>query len=253
MKRSASLLFIEPKRWATHDAIVDTITRKMCGAFRAARQSEHAYGGIHVCFCGACSSNCNYYLPSGEMTNSLCVHYVAHHREEVPLEALAAIDRFRCREADPNELKFQGRAYVLRCSWSSIERKLGLDRLSAWVSWGLDADALARDRVGGSLPAPEFLTPARRDADDLFSILYAIPPEAFPYVERAAIPSRGNLDAWKSDALCIPGWKRTAWVAPLTEILSLPGDALPGNEQVRRALTYLRSELLDGQRHKPLT
>lgn len=45
---------------------------------------DRCYKGIHVCSCGQCSDNRDHFLPSGRITNSLAVHYMRHHREEVP-------------------------------------------------------------------------------------------------------------------------------------------------------------------------
>jgi len=48
--------------------------------------------GVHQCTCGVYSHSCNYLLPSGDVTNSLCIHYVAFHREEISQEQLDKID-----------------------------------------------------------------------------------------------------------------------------------------------------------------
>ena len=40
--------------------------------------------GFHDCSCGVKSKAHNFLLPGGEIVNSLCVHYLAFHREEVP-------------------------------------------------------------------------------------------------------------------------------------------------------------------------
>ena len=78
MRFKKKLLFIEPIHSASSTPIVDHITRRMAAAFRAARpDTEGFYLGLHKCVCGAYSTNFNYYLPSGHLTNSLCVHYVA--------------------------------------------------------------------------------------------------------------------------------------------------------------------------------
>src|SRR5262249_52971517 len=66
---------------------------KMAAAFRKAKPSKWAWSGVHECVCGALSANSDFELPNGEVTNSLCVQYVAHHRCEVPSDHLA-IGRF---------------------------------------------------------------------------------------------------------------------------------------------------------------
>jgi hypothetical protein len=94
MLDKSRLLFIEPQEPPTPRAVIDSITRKMCEAFRRAHRSDYASGGFHSCRCRATSSCCDYFLPDGTMTNSLCIHYVAHHRSEVPLEQLRLIEDF---------------------------------------------------------------------------------------------------------------------------------------------------------------
>jgi hypothetical protein len=101
MISNQGLLFIEPGQAASPTPVVDHITRRMCAAFRQAKESDYAYGGIHRCICGAHSSSSDYHLPSGDLTNSLCVHYVAHHRAQVPQQQLARIEAFTFGEVEP--------------------------------------------------------------------------------------------------------------------------------------------------------
>src|SRR5512143_682780 len=61
------------------------------------------YGGVHQCICGALSACYDYTLRSGEITNTLCVHYLALHRSEVPPEQLARVAALKCGEAEPTE------------------------------------------------------------------------------------------------------------------------------------------------------
>src|SRR3954452_15999781 len=82
------LLFIEPQEPPTSRPVMDSVTRKMCAAFRLARMSDYGYGGVHECRCRAMSSSCDHFLPDGVKTNSLCIHYVAHHRASVPPEQI---------------------------------------------------------------------------------------------------------------------------------------------------------------------
>src|SRR6516164_5548768 len=99
---SDRLLYIEPMQPASPTPIIDQITRKMCAAFRTARRSDYQFGGVHTCCCGAQSSSCDYHLLDGNITNSLCVHYVGHHRTEVPRGHLERIEAFTCGETEPN-------------------------------------------------------------------------------------------------------------------------------------------------------
>lgn len=89
------MLYINPSARTNEEPIIDELTMKMTAAFRQARESGLRWRGIHVCRCGAHSSNTDYILPNGDETNSLCIHYLAWHRDEVPkseLDAVAALD-----------------------------------------------------------------------------------------------------------------------------------------------------------------
>src|SRR5262245_1355844 len=95
------LLYIEPTQPASAEPVLDHLTRKMAAAFRKARLSEWGSCGVHECVFGARSTSRDYLLPNGEVTNSLCVHYVAHHRSEVPAGQLARIEAFTFGKAKP--------------------------------------------------------------------------------------------------------------------------------------------------------
>src|SRR5262245_66240633 len=125
------LLFIEPSQAASPSPVIDEITRRMCAAFRKARHSGH-WCGVHECMCGEQSTACDYRLPNGDLTNSLCVHYLAHHRSEVPPEQLARISAFRFGKAKPKEQELQGPELILAGIRASVERNLGSDRLGTW-------------------------------------------------------------------------------------------------------------------------
>src|SRR5262245_52577117 len=107
------LLFIHPTQPAASAPLVHRLTRTMTGAFRQARVADGGYRGVHWCVCGAESTNCNYTLPNGEKTNALCVHYLAHHRPEVPPEQLARVEALGCEPAEPADEDCQGPEWVL--------------------------------------------------------------------------------------------------------------------------------------------
>jgi hypothetical protein len=226
------LLFIEPGQHASPTPVIDDITRKMCAAFRRAKRSDYAYGGVHECLCGALSTACDYRLPNGDVTNSLCVHYAAHHRPEVPPGQLARIRAFPFRGDEPNERELQGPDLILKGVRASVERILGPDRLRTWVMWGLDAEALCRGLRGGCLPSMAGLTEVRKDADALFSLLSCVKAEELPHVRESIRRSHGDLPGWATGALRIPGWSRELWAAPLADLLRLP----PGNTMDRRVV-----------------
>ncbi len=221
------LLFIEPAQPVSPVPVVDRITRQLCAAFRKARRSDYAYCGIHECSCGAQSSCCDYHLPSGDLTNSLCVHYTAHHRPEIPPHQLAKIAAFASGEADPNDEELQGPQLVLARVRSRVEASLGRERLRTWTAWGLDILALSRGLQGGQLPSMRGLAPARQDAESLLTILCSVEPDALALIERVVQEERGNLRAWAAAALRVPGWQRDVWLAPLLALLRRPdGDPM---------------------------
>lgn len=84
------LLFIEPKQAPSEQPVIDEATRKMGVALRGAREGS-AWRGFHVCSCGKMSSNVDLIIEDRFVTNSLAVHYLAHHRAEVPADELADV------------------------------------------------------------------------------------------------------------------------------------------------------------------
>lgn len=96
------ILYIEPSRATSGEPTIDALTRKMTAAFRLGKPGM-SYRGWHQCACGAHSSNCDYSLPNGEMTNSLCVHYLAYHRSEVSELQLEKVNALNSGEAEPTQ------------------------------------------------------------------------------------------------------------------------------------------------------
>ena len=112
----AYVLYIEPGRYTSAEPVIDDLTRKMTAAYRAAESSGACWRGFHVCRCGVNSSNTDYVLPGGQQTNSLCVHYLAFHRNEVPETELAKVAALEAGEAEPSaeELARPTQRYVSR-------------------------------------------------------------------------------------------------------------------------------------------
>lgn len=108
------LLFINPSSPASDEPVIDALTRKMVAAYRAAGRDDILYCGFHWCVCGTASKNYDSILTSGMRTNSLCVHYLAHHREEVPQAELEKVAQLDCGEAEPTYDEFWGMRPVLR-------------------------------------------------------------------------------------------------------------------------------------------
>jgi hypothetical protein len=227
-----ALLFIEPMQTAESTPTIDRLTRKMCAAFRNAKHSDYAYGGVHMCFCGVCSTSCDYILPNGDVTNSLCIHYLAHHRAEVPQGQLARVGNLDFGEAEPTAEELGGPDKVLTVIRADVERRLGRTCLGTWRAWGLDVEGLCRGLQGGCLSSPPFQTPARRDAEGLFSILCSISNQGLPRIERAVLQSHSSLQTWGIEALRASGWSRAAWATVLTDLLR----ASEGDRSSRRLM-----------------
>jgi len=111
------MLYINPSAQTSEEPVIDELTMKMTAAFRRATKGTQ-WRGWHTCRCGAHSHSCDYILPNGEQTNSLCIHYLAWHRGEVPqseLDVVAALDfgmgtptgEELVQPGDPNENKLK--------------------------------------------------------------------------------------------------------------------------------------------------
>ncbi len=113
------LLFIEPHGPASATPVVDGYTQRMTAALVQAvkgtgtgRQFRpgSGYRGWHNCSCGAMSSNCNYLLSNGMVTNSLCVHYLASHRAAVPAAELRKVAALPAQALPPTSAMITGRS-----------------------------------------------------------------------------------------------------------------------------------------------
>ena len=105
--KQSGLLYIEPSARVSAKPVIDTLTRKMAAAYRLSARGT-TWRGWHRCACGANSTNADYVLPGGAETNSLCVHYLAFHRSEVPAEQLAKVRRLNAGEVEPTEQELHG-------------------------------------------------------------------------------------------------------------------------------------------------
>jgi len=76
------LMMIEPVSAAT-DSIDDEITKKAKSVLELCTKGL-SWRGVHRCFCGELSDNVDHITLNGLKTNSLLVHYVEFHRDEVP-------------------------------------------------------------------------------------------------------------------------------------------------------------------------
>lgn len=108
------LLMIEPKEPAT-EPIIDIMTRMVTAAYRSSI-AVTPWRGWHTCVCGAMSDNTDHELVlMGQVvkTNSLCIHYVACHRGEIPVPVetrkLAHLMASRNKEAEPTKEELMGK------------------------------------------------------------------------------------------------------------------------------------------------
>jgi hypothetical protein len=101
---SQHLLMIEPSSPPTAVPVLDSLTLRMCAAWRKA-VGGRTYRGSHSCTGAGCkivSDNQDHFV-FGRITHSLCVHYLAHHRSDIDTATLIELDQFLpLEEADPN-------------------------------------------------------------------------------------------------------------------------------------------------------
>lgn len=111
MKTSNGILMVEPSVKTATTPIIDELTRKMTAAWRQRRDDEEGYRGFHTCACGAFSDNKDHWV-GGLLTNSLCLHYLAFHRDDLPQEELDKVRALDYGEEEPTEkeLAFPTRA-----------------------------------------------------------------------------------------------------------------------------------------------
>jgi len=86
------LLMIEPTQPPSMEPVDDLYTQKMRRLLDASTDGGRWYKGVHTCSCGETSTCHDHFLPGGIITNSLAVHYLERHRDEVPPSELAKLD-----------------------------------------------------------------------------------------------------------------------------------------------------------------
>lgn len=110
------LLYIEPQGQRSTEPVIDELTKKMTAAFKDYKTGSGSQGqfmedvmtmGHQTCACGAQSTNVDYLLPNGFITNSLCIHYLAWHRNEVPQVELDKIASLPNELAEPTPEQLQ--------------------------------------------------------------------------------------------------------------------------------------------------
>jgi hypothetical protein len=206
MISAKDLLFIEPLQPALSVPLIDQLTRRMTAAYRSAEQSSGGWCGVHVCSCGTHSTSRDYFLPNGEMTNSLCVHYLAYHREEVPAEQLARVATLSYGEADPTEDELHGRRWRGNRPGDYFDR----DRLAVFAKGGLD--------LAAAYLAAEETAEHHALFHHALSNFWDIPLKVIPEFLGAARQTHGGVRQWTTQAFWPEGWKE-AWVPPLLILL----------------------------------
>ena len=108
----AGFLMIEPSKPASAEPLIDEVTRKVVAIWRRKTWTSGTIRcrGWHTCSCGAHSDNGMHRLGDvkGPETNSLMVHYVAYHRDEVPAADLVVIEECSITGEAPSEKELKG-------------------------------------------------------------------------------------------------------------------------------------------------
>jgi hypothetical protein len=114
------LLFIYPRASSfTLVPVIDKLTRKMMGAWKAREHGWKEYRGFHRCTgCDAESDNREHFVVTVKgariLTNSLAIHYLALHRADVPRIDLAIVANLAADEIDVPRKMLKPRWYSSR-------------------------------------------------------------------------------------------------------------------------------------------
>lgn len=120
----ARLLYLTPQRPPSASPVIDDLTRRMTGMWRGRREAQ-VWRGWHTCVCGARSDSKDWWVGDAPfLTNALCVHYLAFHRDEVPALHLDWVSEFPA---------FSGRPDVEELRWPA-----SMSPASAWGVCALD-------------------------------------------------------------------------------------------------------------------
>lgn len=102
---------IEPSSATSIEPVIDELTRKMAAAWRKRAVSDLTWRGFHTCKCGARSDCKDHWVKvDGKelITNSLAIHYLAYHRDEVPQSELDKVALLDYGQEEPTEEQLIG-------------------------------------------------------------------------------------------------------------------------------------------------
>ena len=116
MVNDKGLLFVEPRKLPGREPLIDDLTKKMTAALNKCEKGTwipegdpqfragDSWKGFHLCVCRAVSSAQDlFYRKQNIATNSLCVHYLAFHRDEIPESELDKVRALPGEYAEPTE------------------------------------------------------------------------------------------------------------------------------------------------------
>lgn len=89
----SAILMIEPKSKKSEMPVIDELTVKMKDVLRRAKKGRR-FKGVHRCICGKMSGSQELFV-GGKLTNSLAVHYLKWHRDDVPESELEKVRNLR--------------------------------------------------------------------------------------------------------------------------------------------------------------
>jgi hypothetical protein len=112
-----------------------------------------------------------------------------------------------------------------------VGARFGLDRQA--LPAALEGVRAAGARTGGAV---------FREAWDLIRVLEALDDETLEMLPSVIRPLHEDFEAWKRQAVCLPGWSRQLWAIPLVELF----QRAMGLPQPRRKLAMALSSLRGG-------
>ena len=88
------VLFINPQNPPSASPVMDDLTKLLTTAWSRNKKSKYVFKGTHHCSCHVGSTNTDHFIgPNNDiLTNSLCLHYLQFHRDEI---SQAELDKVR--------------------------------------------------------------------------------------------------------------------------------------------------------------